>query len=255
VKTIYKVIAALLLVLVLIGMYRAKFKNQSQVQDNSNLFIVGTNAEFAPFAFIEHGNIVGFDIDLAQEIAKRLNKKIVFKDMSFEALLPELQLGKIHIIAAGISPTEERAQKVLFTQPYLTGDQLVVVTLKKNPPITSLKDLNDKNVVVNDSFTADYYMSNIHGPHLVRLPTAAEAILALRNGNVYAYVTAYTPVKSVIEQNQLEFNIFPIEGTHEATAIAVSREYSDLLPQIDSVIDQMKTDGTFAQLKTKWGFQ
>src|SRR5580704_2849514 len=105
-------------------MYKYKFSKSEQMPQSSNILLVGTNAEFAPYSFIDNGQIVGFDIDVAQEVAQRLGKTITFKDMPFESLLPELQLGRIEIIAAGITPTQERAQKVLFTKPYVEGDKL-----------------------------------------------------------------------------------------------------------------------------------
>jgi len=173
--------------------------------------------------------------------------------MPFEALLPELQLGKVHMIAAGMTPTPERAEKILFSTTYLDGDQLVVVNLKRSAPINSLDDLVGKRVVVNDGYTADFYMSAQEGPDLIRLPTPAEAILALRNGNAYAFVTAYTPIKSLVEKNSTEFSIWPIEGTKESTAFGISKEYADLVSAIDQALDEIKADGTFAKLKERWG--
>src|SRR5436190_17598254 len=67
--------------------------------------IVGTNAEFQPFSFKQDDAIIGFDIDVITEVLKRLDKKMILKDMPFDALLPEIQLGNIHVIAAGITPT------------------------------------------------------------------------------------------------------------------------------------------------------
>ena len=71
---------------------------------NTNTVIVGTNSEFPPFSFREGDDIIGFDIDVIQEVLKRLNKEIIYKDMPFDALIPEIQVGNIHIIAAGHDP-------------------------------------------------------------------------------------------------------------------------------------------------------
>ena len=162
-KTTYKIAVFIVLLALLTYMYKYKFSSGEQTPKSSDILLVGTNAEFAPYSFIDNGNIVGFDIDIAHEVAKRLGKTITFKDMPFESLLPELQLGRIEIIAAGITPTQERAQKVLFTKPYVEGDKLVVLTRRNTPLITSIDDLNGKKVVVNDGFTADLYMSAIAG--------------------------------------------------------------------------------------------
>src|SRR6185369_11452130 len=85
----------------------------------SNTLIVGTNAEFPPYCYIENNIIVGFDIDIAKEVAQRLGKSIQFKDMPFDALIPDIILGNVDFVAAGMSYTEERAKRVSFTRPYL----------------------------------------------------------------------------------------------------------------------------------------
>ena len=83
--------------------------------------------------------------------------------MSFTALIPEIQLGKVQVIAAGMSPTQERARQVLFTEPHFSGSPLVLIS-KKEKAINSLNDLSGKTVVVNEGFTSDSYVSNIEGP-------------------------------------------------------------------------------------------
>ncbi|MDB6081397.1 MAG: artP, partial [Chlamydiia bacterium] len=155
--------------------------------------IVGTNAEFPPFTFIDKGEVVGFDIDVAKEVCKRLGKEMQLKDMPFDALVPELTLGYVQFVAAGMSHTEERAKRVLFTKSYGSNDPLVILTLTKK---MSLDDLTGKTVVVNEGFTADLFMSSKPGITLVRLSTPVDAFLALKAGRADAYVTA----KSTIQQ-------------------------------------------------------
>src|SRR5689334_7225030 len=78
--------------------------NWQRDKRQDNTLLVGVNAEFPPFTFIKDGIIVGFDIDLIRAISDQLHLQLILKDMSFDALLPELQLGHIHLIAAGLTP-------------------------------------------------------------------------------------------------------------------------------------------------------
>lgn len=251
-KNLLRILAAVAFGVWLVILYRSKFGHDNSHQPITDVLVVGTNAEFPPFALIDNNEIVGFDIDLAREITKRMNKKMVIKDMPFESLLPALQFGEIQMIAAGMTPTPERAQHIAFTKPFITGDRLVVLTLKNNP-ITHMDHLTDKEVVVNDGFTADFYMSKIQGPNLRRLPTPAEALLALRNGNVFAYVSAYNAIKPFLEKYGTDqFNIFPIEGTNESSAFAVAKEQQELLTHLNTLLDELERDGTIEQLKKKW---
>ena len=83
---------------------------------------LGTAAVTEPFAFIDgSGNIVGFDIELAEHIAQQLDMTLEVVNMDFGALIPALTSGKVDVIAACITITEERAQMVLFSEPYYTG--------------------------------------------------------------------------------------------------------------------------------------
>ena len=110
--------------------YLANKSHSSTQKIPANVLVVGTNTEYAPFSFVEDNNPTGFDIDLIHEIAKRMNKTIELKDMPFDALIPAMQLGSIQVIAAGITPTAERAQRIIFTKPYLVGDPLLIVSLR-----------------------------------------------------------------------------------------------------------------------------
>jgi arginine/lysine/histidine transporter system substrate-binding protein len=220
---------------------------------STDVIVVGTNAEYPPFAFIENDAVVGFDIDLISEIAKRLDKKIVFKDMPFDVLIPEMQRGSIHLIAAGMTPTAEREEEVIFSQCYFANDPLVIVS-KADKHITSIDQLNGKNVIVNDGYTADFYMSNLKGPILKRLPNPSVAFLALEADRADAYVAAKSTITPFFKDNEgQKFVTTPISGTEERYAFGISPKFSALLPLINKTIDEITQDGTLKKIKDKWG--
>ena len=181
------------LVAVISALMWYKVEKITSTSEPSNTVIVGTNAEFPPFSFKDNDTLTGFDIDVIQEVFKRLKKDIVLKDMPFDALIPEIQIGNIQVIAAGITPTEERAQRALFTHPHLTGNPLVIINLKNNTPLTTLKDLTGKTVVVNEGYLADSFMSE-QPVELLRLSSAlvSDGILALQSGRADAFVDCIT---------------------------------------------------------------
>lgn len=229
-------------------------KKPAQTHDHTKI-IIGTNAEYPPFSFIKNDTIVGFDIDIAQEVCKRLNKKMVLVDMPFDALLPKLQLGNIQLVAAGMTVTPERAKRVIFTRPYLVNDPLLIISLVNNP-VTSLAELEHKDVVVNDGYTADNFMSQQKGPILHRLSTPAEALLALRSGRAYAYVTAKSTIKPFFTQyGEHEFHVTTIPDVHDSYSLIISPQYPELLTPVQEVLDAMEHDGTLALFKTKWDIQ
>lgn len=220
-----------------------------------NTLIVGTNAEYQPFSFVKDGQIVGFDIDLVHELARRMGKELVIKDMAFTTLLPELQMGKLHVVATGISPTPERAQAVLFLEPHHTGDPLLLIS-PKNAPITSVHDLMSKTVIVNEGFTADNYISKLEGEslHVLRLPTVADAFLTLKSGRADVYILAQSAVQPFFAQHgKEEWTITNIPDTSDTYALPVSKKHPELYAELQKHLAILIADGTVAALKKKWG--
>ncbi|MFA5074630.1 MAG: ABC transporter substrate-binding protein [Candidatus Babeliales bacterium] len=225
-----------------------------QKKESSNkILVIGTNAEYSPFTFVKDDKIVGFDIDIITDVCKHLNKKFIIKDMPFDVLIPEIQRGSINIIAAGMTPTTERENEVLFSQCYFTSDPLVIIT-PKDRPLTNIEQLKNKNVIVNDGYTADLYLSKFNDINIIRLPNPATAFLALQSGRADAYVTAKSTVSSYFKQNDSnKYEITKIENTEERYALAISKRNANLVPEINNVINTMIQDGTVEKLKEKWG--
>jgi polar amino acid transport system substrate-binding protein len=91
-------------------------------EGSAGVLKLGTAAVTEPFSFVDGSqNVVGFDIELARYVAQKLGKKLQIVNMEFGAMIPALISGKVDMIAACITVTEERAQKVLFSEPYYTG--------------------------------------------------------------------------------------------------------------------------------------
>jgi len=216
--------------------------------------IVGTNTEYPPFSFKDHdGAIVGFDIDIIKEVGKRLGRTIILQDMSFTILLPKLQSGSLQIVAAGASPSEERASQVFFTKPYLMNDPLVIITRADHKPLTSIADLTGQEVIVNDGFTADLYLSEFKGPIIKRLPAVADAFLTLISQRADAFVSARTSIEPFFEHaDRSKFRITEIPAITDSYVLLISRKFPELLTDVQQALDAMEQDGTIATIKQKW---
>jgi ABC-type amino acid transport substrate-binding protein len=218
--------------------------------------IIGTNAEFQPFTSIDkEGKVVGFDIDIAQEVCKRLGKKAVFNNMSFDALIPEIQLGTIHIIAAGMTPTPERAKHVFFTTPHLEGEPLALVVRAGDSDPDCAVYLQTKRIAVNQGYTSESYAVGSGAPHIIRLAGASvsDGILALKSNQADGYIAAVSVLKPFFAQDTTKaYRMLILPNSAESTALAVSKKYPDLYKEIESTIVQMLEDGTITALKEKW---
>lgn len=253
-KTSLLITITLIIATTLAIWYKAETTTHAH-QQSSTAIIVGTNSEFPPFSFKENDEFTGFDIEVIQEVFKRLGKEIIIEDLPFDTLIPKIQLGNLHVIAGGITPTKERAKQALFTQPHLTGDPLVIISLKKNPPLTTLSDLQEKTVAVNEGYTADSYMSAQPFVTLLRLSSAltSDGMLAMESGRADAFVTALNPTKPYFDKYGTDaFNITPITGTEESSAFAISKHHPDLRNDIQDTLNRMQADGTLDAIKRKW---
>lgn len=245
---------SIIIILLFLGLWTwIQVHKQPEERTLNNSIIVGTNAEYPPFTFIDNGEYTGLDIDIIREIARRLNKKLTIKDMPFDALLPDIQLGNIHMIAAGVSPSEERKNEVFFTKPYLGHDPLVIVTRYDKAPLTSVGQLAYKDVVVNDGFTADLYLSPFDDINLKRLPSVAEAFLALTSKRADAFVSAQSSLEPFFAQYDRNlFHVYPIDNIYDEYVLMISKRYPALYKEIEHTLENMHADGTIAKLLSKW---
>jgi polar amino acid transport system substrate-binding protein len=215
--------------------------------------IIGTTADFKPFSFRENDQFVGFDIDVVTHIAQKINKPFIIKDINFDVLIPQLQLGSIHIVAAGLTKTPEREKHAIFTNPYIVNNPLFVLTKSGTTPLTNITELQGKTVIVNQGYTADLYMSLIENITLIRLPTISDALLALQSGRADAFVTAGNTLAPIFERYPSErFNLFMIPDTNDTISLAISPKYPELARKIQHALQEMEQDGTLIALKEKW---
>ncbi|MBN2267102.1 MAG: amino acid ABC transporter substrate-binding protein [Candidatus Babeliaceae bacterium] len=218
--------------------------------------IVGTTPDYAPFTFKKGNEIVGFDIDLAREVAKQLGKEIEFKEMPFQLLITQAQEGGIQLIAAGISSTPQRETLVTFTQPYITKDPLVVVYRTDSPRINSVKDLSGKTIIVNPGYTAENYFMQIPNITLERIPTITEAAKKLISKKGDLFITTLSTLKPLLDQfGNTAFSFFIINDVDENIALAISPRYPNLVKDVNRIINELIADGSVKKLREKWHLQ
>ncbi|WP_288300516.1 basic amino acid ABC transporter substrate-binding protein [uncultured Brachyspira sp.] len=218
-------------------------------KENKKLY-VGTNAEFEPFEYREGGNIVGFDIELIGEISKLINKDIEVEDMAFDGLLPALQTKKIDLIIAGMTATEERKKFVNFSESYYKSQQAIVVNKDENG-INNFDNLIGKDVGVVLGYTGDIIVSEITNVKVQRYNATSEAIMALKSKKVQAVVLDYEPAKNYSAQNP-ELKLIETDSQSEEYAIAIRKEDTQLLNDINKALATLKENGTYDALLNKY---
>lgn len=211
---------------------------------------VGTNAEFAPFEYLEKNKVVGFDIDLLDAISKETGLEFKVQDMAFDGLLPALQTKKVDMVIAGMSATPERKKAVAFSKPYFKAKQ-VVITKGVDKSLKSFKDLAGKKVGVMLGFTGDTVVSEIKGVKVERFNASYAAIMALSQNKVDAVVLDSEPAKKYTVNNK-QFVIASIPAEEEDYAIAVRKNDKELLDKINVALDKIKANGEYDKLLKKY---
>lgn len=211
---------------------------------------VGTNAEFQPFEYLQDGEIVGFDVDLMEEIAKLMGKEIEWKNIAFDGLLPALQAKKLDVIIAGMTATEERKKFVNFSQTYYESNQMMLVN-KENPAVKSFEELKGHDVGVVLGYTGDIAVSEIEGVKVHRYNATSEAIMALKAQKVEVVVLDSEPAKNYAKQNP-ELALINTDVAKEEYAIAVGKNDTALVEEIDKALTELKANGTYDKLIKKY---
>lgn len=252
-KQVYVILSCLLL-LGLTSCSQAKEEKQAAV---NGTIIVGTEAGFAPYEFMEGNEVVGIDMDIAKKIAEKLGKKLVIKNMDFDGALVAVQQGKVDFVAAGVSVTDERKKNMDFSDHYVDSTDVVVVN-ETDPALTSVEELNGKVIGVQQGNVADLWVSNkdnVEAKEVKRYTAFAQATQDLKNGKIDCMVMDEIPAKELVKSAS---GLKILEGEENIAfsdnyAIAVQKGNSELLEQINAVIHELNESGEMDMIFAKYG--
>lgn len=215
---------------------------------NEGQLIMATNAYFPPYEYYEGEEIVGIDAEIAAAVAERLGLELVIEDIEFDSIIAGIQTGKYDIGLAGMTVTEDRLQSVNFSTPYATGIQSIIVP--EGSPITNLDDLleGDYIVGVQSGTTGDIYMTDDVGEERVdRYSKGNDAVLALMQGKVDAVVIDNQPAIAFVAANE-GLMILETPYTVEDYAMAIAKENTALLEQVNAILAELEADGTLRSI-------
>ncbi len=209
---------------------------------------------FAPHAMPRlEGGIQGFNVDLANEIGKRMKRPIELASTQFSGILPGLQAGTYDFVSAPVTVTKERAENYLFTEGYLDTD-FQFVTKKGEPVPKELKEWKGKVIAVNKGSAYDSWARGLEaetGWTVESFGTQTDAVQAVMAGRAYANVGGNTVIAWAVKQNpQLQLSY--LHKTGLVWAAPLRKDSKELLGQIENAIECMKKDGTIATMHEKW---
>jgi polar amino acid transport system substrate-binding protein len=216
----------------------------------SGKLVAATEGAFTPFNYFEGSKLTGFEVELAEMLAKKMGLAIEWKTVTFDALLTGLAQDRWDLVIASHGITDERAKAVTFMSPHYCSGGMIVT---KDAAIKSAKDLAGKTVAVQTGTTYLQNVQNIPGVKEVRnFPSDADARSALAAGRVDAWVTdRFTVIETVRKNPQLKLHAGDTLFT-ERIAAAASKGNESLAKAWNDALAKSMADGSYAALSKKY---
>jgi polar amino acid transport system substrate-binding protein len=241
----------------------AKKTNENNTASQNNgekaktKIVVGTSADYPPYEF--HANIdgkdtiVGFDIEIAKEIAKDMGAELEIKDMDFDGLLAALAADRVDMVIAGMTPTEERKQSAEFSKIYYSATHGVVMNKDAAAQVKSLEDLNGKVVGVQQgSIQADMAKEKVtNAKEIKEVPKITDLVLMLQSGKVDAIIMEKPVAESYVKTNdKIALSSAEVKDEDGGSAVAAKKGNTEFVKKVNETIERLLKEGKIDQYLT-----
>jgi ABC-type amino acid transport substrate-binding protein len=212
---------------------------------------VGSDIPYPPFEQkSKSGGYTGFDVELMEAIGREIGREPEFIDSSFETIFRDVAQGKFEAVMSAATITEEREKVVTFSTPYYLSEQAILV--KEGSDITGLADLKGKVVAAQQGTTGlELGKEKAEASELRPFPEGPDADNALKAGTVEAVIID-APVAKQQAEELGGIEIVEKVPTDETYGIAVSKENTELVEQINEGLKKAIEDGSYAKVYEKW---
>jgi polar amino acid transport system substrate-binding protein len=222
---------------------------------DKDVVVVGTESTYPPYEFRDENNeLKGFDIDLMEAIADKAGFKIEWQDMPFDSLIPALISNKIDIIAAGLSATPERAERVAFSIPYEISLSTFIVK-KGDNSIKAVEDLKGKTVTAQLGTVQETYSKGLEDVHVKAFQKFDDCVREVALGRADATLMDKPVALKFVKQKDFEGKVqiaFDQEITGAGKALAMNLGEEKLIAAVNKALEKMEQTGELQELKEKW---
>ena len=245
----------LALVIGLFGLMEAASGQGSLAKIKSNgELVIATDPTYPPFEYMEKEKMIGFDVDIGNEIGKDLGLKVRWVGLEWAGVLGSLESGKCDLAMAGVTITEERKKHgYVFSRPYMLSGQ-EIVRRKGDNRINGPKDLIDKIVSVQQETTGQFAVQKLGVPkdRLLRFDQVQDGLMNVRNGKSDATVGDLPTIKASLQNGYPELEMVGEPFVKESLGIVAWKNNTDLMGLINRSLALMMVDGRYAAAYKKW---
>ena len=218
--------------------------------------VLGLDDAFPPMGFKDDNQeVVGFDIDVAKEVSKRMGVELVIQSISWDAKELELSTKNIDCIWNGMSYNEERAKAMTLSMPYMKNTQVAVVLATSD--VTTLEGLAEKTVIIQNGSTASDAMDSNEEfknslKELVKVKDNVQALLDLKVSGSDAVVMDEVVARYYTEKEEGTYKILDESLADEDYVIGFRKGEKTLSAEVEKYLKEMKADGTLAAISETW---
>lgn len=217
--------------------------------------IVGTDATWPPWEWVLGGEIVGWDIDIAREIAKELGVALEIRDMRFAGLLEAVRRGDVDLAISAITWTTDREKVLEFSMPYYL-ESIVVVTKTERQDINKVEDLYGKRVGVQIGTThEEWAVENLEKPRKADVRRYDKVypymVEVLRKGDVDAIILDRSIASALVKKFQDLKIAFELPGSAGYISVAMPKCAQDLRLVVNQVIERLMQSGKLEEIFQK----
>lgn len=232
-------------------------ENNSQADNNGVVakikekgeLVMATSPDYPPYEFkiMENGKekIVGFDINIAEEIAKDMGVNLRVLELDFNGLLVSLNADKADMVMAGMTPDEERIKAVDFSEIYYLAEQGIMVSAENKNNLNTLESFAGKKIgVQKGSVQEKIALEQLPNSKVVSLVKLPNIILELKSGNIDAAIVELPVAEGYVKQYpELVLSDAKVIDETGGSAIAIKKGNQDLVDQINSTIKRLQDEG------------
>ena len=223
-----------------------------EIQD-AGVLTVGTEGTYQPFSFHEGGSgeLTGYDVEVITAVAEKMGVEAEFEETQWDAIFAGLEAGRFDVIANQVSITDERKATYDFSEPY-TVSSGVIVTTADNTDITSFEDLSGKTTA--QSLTSNWNeLAKASGANVEAVEGWAQSITLLEQGRVDATINDELTYLDYQKTNNNEgIKIAATTEESSQSAVAVRKGSTELVDAINTALDELRADGTLAEISEKY---
>jgi ABC-type amino acid transport substrate-binding protein len=211
---------------------------------------VGSDIPYPPFEQGKSGDYTGFDIELMEAIGEKIGRSPEFQDTSFETIFRDVAQGKFEAVISAATITEEREKEVAFSDPYYLSEQAILV--KEGSDVGGIEDLEGKTVAAQQGTTGlELGKEKANAGELRPYPEGPDAINALKAGTVEAVIIDQPVAQNAVEEEG-GVEISESVPTEETYGIALAKDNTGLLKEINKGLGEVISDGTYKTIYEKW---